>query len=196
MSVEVTTHISLLVRLHDDSDPTAWREFHDRYADLLRGFARRRGLQAADCDDVVQEVLVSLGKALPNFEYDPTRGKFRSYLKTVTIRAIYKKSRQKPRNAQLENIEEATRAASSDTDVDDAWEAEWREYHVRQALKVLSPELNPKDRQAFQLYAVDGQAIEEVAERLEMSRDAIYQAKSRILRRLSALIERQVADEG
>ena len=38
-----TTHTTLLSRLSDGVDPTAWKEFHDRYNDLLRGFAYRYG---------------------------------------------------------------------------------------------------------------------------------------------------------
>ncbi|MGE3182318.1 MAG: RNA polymerase sigma factor [Phycisphaerae bacterium] len=196
MSVEVTTHISLLDRLSDESDPAAWREFHDRYAELLRGFARRRYLQPADCDDIVQDVLLALGKALPNFAYDPNKGKFRAYLKTIAIRAIYKKSSQNRGEAMLGNLEEATRTACEDEEVDQAWESEWREYHVRQAMRVLSAEIRDLDRQAFQMYGIDGRPIAEVSAALGMSHDAIYQAKSRILKRLSAIIQRQVADEG
>lgn len=196
MSANVTTHVSLLARLADPADQAAWGEFHRRYAELLRGFARRRGIQMADCDDIVQDVLVSLGKALPGFEYDPARGKFRSYLKTITLRVIFRKSSQNRGTARLEHIEEATRAASMDEEVEQQWEDEWREHHLRRAMRDVLAEFNDKDRQAFQLYAVEGRPLEEVTGVLAMSADAVYQAKSRILRRLSALIEKQVDEEG
>ena len=193
---DVTTHVSLISRLADSQDIDAWREFHDRYAELLRVFARRRGLQASDCDDIVQEVLASLAKSLPGFEYDPGKGKFRSYLKTITLHAIFRKSSQKSGDGQLRNIDEATRAASDDESVDSVWESEWRDYHLRQAMRVIAAEFNERDRAAFQLYAVEGRPVDEVVEQLGMSADAVYQAKSRILKRLSAVIESQVADEG
>lgn len=44
-------------------------------ARLLAGFARRRGLQGADCDDLVQDVLMALVKAMPGFRYDPHKGR-------------------------------------------------------------------------------------------------------------------------
>ena len=43
--MEHSTHASILIRISEGLDPTAWREFHDRYVDLIRGFARRYGLQ-------------------------------------------------------------------------------------------------------------------------------------------------------
>lgn len=196
MSADVTTHVSLLLRLADERDVGAWREFHQRYGELLRGFARRRGLQPADCDDVVQDVLLSLSKAMPGFEYDAAKGKFRSYLKTVTLRAIFRRSGQNERPRSLENIEEATRAASEDEDVEQQWELEWREHHLRNAMRVIAAEFNDQDRQAFQWYAIEGRPVPEVSQLLGMSADAVYQAKSRILKRLSLVIEQQVAGEG
>ena len=92
-----STHTSLLARLSDGVDPSAWKEFHDRYSDLILGFAHRYGLQSADRDDVAQEVLLSLSKAMEGFTYDPAKGKFRSYLKTVTLRTIFRILRQKQR---------------------------------------------------------------------------------------------------
>lgn len=196
MSADVTTHASLLIRLTDESDAAAWREFHQRYADLLRGFARRRGLQPADCDDVVQDVLLSLSKAMPGFAYDAAKGKFRSYLKTVTLRAIFRRSGQNQRHGRLEHIEEATRAASLDEDVEQHWEGEWREHHLRAAMRTISAEFNDQDRQAFQWYAIEGRPVSEVSTLLSMSADAVYQAKSRILKRLAKVIETQVDEEG
>ena len=73
-----STHISLLTRLGRPDDPpeyaAAWAEFHKRYGDLIRRFAMRRGLQSADCDDVLQETLMAIGRAMPDFRYDPKRG--------------------------------------------------------------------------------------------------------------------------
>lgn len=150
-----------------------------------------------DCDDVLQDVLAALMNAMPGFEYDPARGKFRSYLKTVTLHAIYKKTRQKPGGKQLpQNIEEATRLAAEDEEIEQAWEQEWREHHLRQALKTISVEFNEADRLAFERYAVEGESAQTTAETLGLSVDQVYQAKSRIARRLSELIAQQVADEG
>ena len=68
MSAQLTTHTTLLARLAKGDDSSAWQEFNDRYGQLIRGFARRRGLQPADCDDVAQEVLLGLSKAMPGVD--------------------------------------------------------------------------------------------------------------------------------
>ncbi|GMU84053.1 MAG: hypothetical protein AMXMBFR47_39230 [Planctomycetota bacterium] len=191
-----TTSAKLLARVAEGADPAAWREFCDRYGELIRSFARRKGVQEADCDDLLQDVLISLTKALPGFTYDPSRGKFRSYLKTIVLRSIFRKSRQKGAEVDLEGIEDLTRAASTDPEVDDFWEAEWRQHHVRLAMRTLSAEFNSADQAAFQAYAVEGQDAAAVAQRLGLSVAAVYQAKSRMVKRLSELIAGQVAEEG
>jgi RNA polymerase sigma-70 factor (ECF subfamily) len=178
-----TTHTTLLSRLSDGVDPTAWKEFHDRYNDLLRGFAYRYGLQQADCDDIVQEVLLALSKSMPGFEYDPGRGKFRSYLKTLTIRTVFQILRQKRTQKTLEDVDSAIEHAMADPDTESMWEEEWRQF-------------NEKDRMAFSLYAVKNRPAQETADTLGLSTDQVYQAKSRILRRLGEMIEEQIRDEG
>ncbi len=90
-----STHATLLARLRDGEDRAAWQEFCDRYGELIQGFARRRGLQPSDCDDVVQETLLALTKSMPKFHYEPGKGSFRSYLKTIVLHTIFRRSRQK-----------------------------------------------------------------------------------------------------
>lgn len=194
MGVAVSTHVSLLVRLRAAGDAAAWQEFHDRYADLIRGFARRQGLQPADCDDIVQEVLLRLSGALPGFAYDPARGKFRSYLKTIVVRTIATRFSQKT-PASLVGQADSACAASSEAE-DAVWEVEWRRYHVRRALQRIRAEFNSADLRAFEEYGIAGRAVAQVAEELGMSAAQIYQAKSVILRRLCSQVEQQVEEEG
>ena len=196
MKGPVATHASLLIRLQDEGDSAAWREFDDRYSELIRSFARRRDLQPADCEDVAQDVMLSLSKVMPGFQYDPSKGKFRSYLKTATLRAIFRISHQRHGEAALGTIEEATRIAEADAAVEEAWELEWQRYHLRQAMRTLESEFNETDRKAFQRYGIDGRDAKETAAELNISVNQVYYAKSQILQRLKKVIERQVREEG
>src|SRR5690606_32259662 len=182
------TRASLLARLASTDDRATWLEFFDRYGTLLHGYARSRGLQAVDADDVVQDVLLSLMRVMPGFRYDPARGRFRSYLRTVTARAVSAKIRQNRPAAALRDLETTDPALTCDDD-DQIWEEEWRRYHVRRAMRVVEREFCERDRRAFTRYAVNGCSPERTAEELDMSVDQVYQAKSRILKRLSTLIE-------
>lgn len=187
-----TTHISLLARLGEGADPLAWAEFCHRYGELIRNFARSRNLQPADCDDVLQDVLMALTRSMPGFEYDPSRGKFRSYLKTVTLHAIFARSRQNHGQVPLQEVE----AAAARPDIESSWDEQWRQYHLRQAMSRVEAEFNESDLAAFAQYALNGRSAKDTAGALGLSLDQVYQAKSRILKRLSTLIDEQVEEEG
>lgn len=187
-----TTHASLLLRLGPGGDSAAWQEFFDRYVDLLRGFARRRGLQSSDADDVVQDVMLAIKKQIGEFRYDPGRGRFRGFLKTLALRAIW--PRLYPPNAADPST--ALPDLERDSAFDSEWEEEWRQYHLKTAMQRVRHEFNASDVRAFELYAGEGRDAESTGRSLGLSIDQVYQAKSRIVRRLKQLIAEQVAEEG
>ena len=69
-------------------------------------------------------------------------------------------------------------------------------YRLGQAMGTIEAEFGEADRAAFRLYALSQRSAPETAEALGMSVDQVYQAKSRIMARLSTIIEAQIADEG
>lgn len=192
-----TTRGSLLARLSAGQDELAWQEFCGQYGDLIRRVAQRRGLQPADGDDILQDVLVRLTRAMPGFEYDQARGRFRGYLKRVVLSAISDRFRQGRGASDVQTLgTDSETAAAVWPEADAVWEQEWRTYHVMQAMRTIDVEFSEKDRLAFGQYGEQGIAAAVVAEQLGMSVDAVYQAKSRILRRLAELVAEQVAEEG
>lgn len=196
MPQSLTTHETLLARLGGHPDSDAWRDFCDRYGELIRRFALRQNLQSADCDDVLQEVLVALTRSLPGFQYDPARGRFRSYLKTIVLRAVFKKFRQKRGDGPIVNIEQAVTRLAEDAETERLWDDEWRQHHFRLAMATIAAEFNAADVAAFESYVGQQVSPRETAERLNVNVDQVYQAKSRIMKRLAKLIEQQTAEEG
>lgn len=193
---QTTTHASLLARLGDGGDSTVWAEFCDRYEQLIRGFVRRQGIVGADADDVVQDVLLGLTRALPGFVYDPAKGKFRSYLKTAVLHAIFARSRQKRPVRALGEGSTADVAGPEESQSEQMWEDEWRQYHLRLAMRTIRAQFSASDLAAFDAYVGAGRDAAEVAADLGISLDRVYQAKSRILKRLGEVIHAQVQEEG
>jgi len=190
------TRSTLLARLAESSaNDDAWREFHAEYAGLIHRVARRRGLQPSDCDDVVQDVLVSLTRALKKFEYDRARGRFRTYLKRAVTHAVFDRFRQKGRKSAVSLLDPSDLAEMVDAETDDIWEQEWRSHHVERAMRVIDVEFSEKDRQAFRLYAQEDRGAAETAEMLDISVERVYQAKSRLMRRLGEIVADQIAEE-
>lgn len=190
-----STHASLLSRLRSEGDQAAWAEFHQRYHDLLLRFCRRRGLQHADAEDVVQNVLVGLSKSIRNFIYDPQRGRFRDYLYRCVRNALGEWARRTMRPAAaLDTLGESALPAADEAESQRAWRTEWIAHHYRLALEAIRAEFDPRNLEIFERN-VAGESIEALALSCGVSEQSIYSARRRIRERLRELIARQVREE-
>lgn len=191
-----TTRPTLLLRLRDRSDSLSWEEFHDRYGELLYGYARSRGAKHADAEDVVQEVEMCFFKALPGFEYDVQKGRFRAYLRSAVIHTMGRLARKDahraiPLDPHTFDFLSAQKEASADAE----WTHEWREHRFRWALRSVVGEFEEVTIRAFQLNALDGVSAEETAKSLGLGIASVYQAKSRVVKRVRNLLQSLDPDE-
>lgn len=191
MTTDQTTRPSLLIRVRDLSDGSAWAEFVEIYAPLIHRYARRRGLQDADAADIVQDVLREFARCVPRFSYDPQAGRFRGWLHTLTRRAVGRQVRQ-PAGRPVPvggGAEPGSPLAGVDAGGVEAFtEAEYREAVFAWAARQVEGEVKPSTWQAFWLTAVENRSPQEAAERLDISTGSVYVAKNRIIRRLRDLI--------
>src|SRR3954469_3064355 len=91
------TRASLLVRLKSGEPKDrelAWSEFLARYGPIIGGFAKRCGASWQDIEDIIQDVTQSFFAVSGEFAYDPTKGRFRGWLKTCTVRAAIRRGRK------------------------------------------------------------------------------------------------------
>lgn len=88
MSSAPETRPSLLIRVRDPADQAAWGEFVEIYRPVILRIAQHKGMQAADAEDIAQEVLVAVAKAVEQREHDPKRARFRTWLHRVANNII------------------------------------------------------------------------------------------------------------
>ena len=182
-----STSVSLLRRLQSADSGMAWERFVELYSPLIYQCARRQGLSSADAADLLQEVLAVLVSKLPDFQYDSKR-QFRSWLRTVTrnkVADFHRRRTSKPRIDAGQGIEIVADTASSDL----FEESEYRRYLAGRALKIMRDEFSEKSWQAVWKHVVDGVPAREIATELEMTVNAVYLAKSRVLARLREELE-------
>lgn len=190
------TQPSLLIRVRDADDHDAWREFETKYRELVVRYCRRRGLQAADAEDVRQTVMIDLARGLRTFRYDPQRGKFRHYLCRVVRHAIARHvSRTSPDAVGLDSALLATVPADGTAaDNDPGWEEEWVRHHYRLALEALRHEVEPQSVDVFDRL-IGGARTQDVAEAYGLTVEAVQKIRQRMRGRMEALVKSQVEAE-
>jgi RNA polymerase sigma-70 factor (ECF subfamily) len=184
MAQTVSTNPSIFLRLKQ-SDPAprefAWKEFHARYAPIIASFAQRLGARQQDVDDVVQDVLMGFFSKAPTFVYDPSRGRFRGYLKVCTYRASLSHLGKKARLGGIPLDQVDPDAFSIEQVWNDCWEQELLERAVHEVRREMG---QTKTFQAFERYVAFNQPAKEVAESLAMHITSVYRAKEQITRLL------------
>ncbi len=179
-----TTSVSLLRRLQQPGDESAWGRFVDLYTPLLFRWAARMGLQDSDAADLVQEVLLLLLRKLPAFRYDEHKS-FRAWLRTVTLNKWRERQRRwepPPGSATVEVLDSSDPAEAF-------WEAEYCQHLLRRAVHVMQSEFQPSTWRAFWEMTVVGRPAAAVAAELGLSAGAVRVAKFRVLCRLRQELE-------
>ncbi len=189
------TRTTLLSRVRDPSDTTAWREFEARYGELLVRYARARGLQHCDAEDVRQVVLLNLSKSLRGFQYCPERGRFRDYLGRIVQNVVNQvRARHDPATVALDSNVLGSVPADPESSNDALWEQEWMDGHYRLALDTLRRTFEPRSVEIFERL-VAGEDPAAVAVAYDLTGPALRKVKQRIRTRMNALIAAQIREE-
>jgi RNA polymerase sigma-70 factor (ECF subfamily) len=149
--------------------------------------ALKAGLSETDAEDVVQETFLKVSKSIKKFEYDPSKGRFRSWLCLITKQQVanhYRKAKKLPELPSFWN-EDPDEPARDIPDPTNDWEAVWdtedRKHTMHLALTRLKDKVKPKPYQIFLAHCIKGMPVKEVAALLEVSDNEVYLAKSRVM---------------
>ncbi len=191
MSEFPETNHSLIARVKDLGDGASWIEFLGIYQPVVFRMARRRQLQDADVQDVMQQVFLSIARTIEGWEPGEGQPPFRAWLTTVARNAITKALARRPRDratgttsvADLLENQPEEEAAASDILI------EARREIIRWATEQIRPEFIEEIWQLFQLTAIDGVPIADVAKTSGRSAGSIYVARFRVIARLKEKIQ-------
>ena len=173
------------------ADATVWVDFTARYRPIVVAYARRLGLRPGDAEDVAQETLGAFAQAYREGRYERDRGRLRAWLFGIASNTLRDHCRRGQRRARVAGAPPPTgfleNLPDERTQVD-AWDEEWREAVLRQALARVKGEVQAGTFEAFRLFAVEQQPAAQVAARLSITENAVFCAKQRVLRRLRELL--------
>ncbi len=187
MNSSPETRASLLIRVRDPADQAAWHEFVEIYRPVILRLARQKGMQDADAEDVAQQALVAIAKAVEQREHDSRRARFRTWLNRVAQNAILnfltrgKRDRGSGDSGMLAALHQQASADGPDSDL---LRLEYRREVFRWAAWQVRKEFQPQTWEAFWRTAIEGEDCDAVAKQLGKNRGSVYAARSRIIRRI------------
>lgn len=188
-----TTRSSVIRAVANTENEAAWQRLFDLYAGFIFSIARSKGLKPEDADDIVQAVFTDLARKLPDFEYDRSKGRFRSYL----IRLVHWRITDKL-NVIKSDTELKTKAMEAVKEMSAAdrgfAEREWQQAALEEALRRIKPDVRPEHYAAFVASTVEGQDTETVIRLYGLSRDNLYQIRKRLTERLREKVEQVIAE--
>ena len=187
-SLATRTTTYLLDALRDRANEPAWAHVDARFRPVVAGLARRIGLSDADAEEVAQQTLAEFVRAYREGRYDRGAGRLGSWILGMA------------RNIALHRLRDASRAslpgATAIAAIPDEscmraiWIDERDRVILEGAIDVLRDASGVDERTllAFELFAMRGVPVAEVASRCGMTPEQVYVAKSRVTKRLRSLV--------
>ncbi len=158
------------------------------YEPWIREWIRRQGVQEHDAADLTQEVLACVVQEMPAFEYDPARGRFRGWLRTITLNRLRAFWKARPRHLSLSESTDfqskLDELADPNSGLSQLWDREHDAHVLRQALDAVRHDFKQTTWDAFHRVVILGQPVDAVARELGITRNVVYISQSRVLARL------------
>lgn len=179
-----------LLRSVRHNDQEAWARMVSVYYPMTYGWCRRAGLQPSDAADVCQEVFANIAAGIGAFRREKPADTFRGWVRRITQRRI---SDFRTRGGSLPVPVGVGHSDDRLRDIpagesDEGSSRPARQTALVEAMELTRAEFESVTWQAFWRSTVDGVAGIEVAQELGISPNAVYLAKSRVLRRLREIL--------
>lgn len=184
---DVKTQKTLLEKLRVFDDNAAWMRFMDMYQPMMQAWCRRFGFQDADVEELTARLLAKLVSALPQFDYDPEKGRFRGWLKTMTHREISNLARERRRHLPSGGL--MWEAVDDIDDLVDSLHAKSAEMlkSFMDAVKEVEKEFEGEERKSWEMFQrifLAGQEIKTIADEFGVSYHAAAMRVQRIKKKV------------
>lgn len=178
------TRETLLKKLRYVDNEKAWEEFVYFYQKFIFSIIAKMGVSGPDCEDLSQKVLIKLWKKLPDFQYNQRKGAFRSWLYVITKNTVYNFLKKQNRKAEKSKLaSELEEFEKKESGVDSFIDEEWKRHLTVLACKNINKKMSSKTLEAFQSF-VNGEPVDSIAKRLDISEKTVYKYKSRVKEKL------------
>ena len=174
-----------------NGDEISWNEFYFRYAPVIRAAGSGFRFNDAECDDLVQSVMLKFFTHSRTFVYRRGEVKFRTYFSRIVHNQAVDMIR---RGATQKNL--PGELSESTEPFSDLFMEEWRKAVFAEATDELRQRVDEKTFLAFELYGLQNRDVGKVAAALDMPPNQIYAAKNRCVKILRRIVERHNRNDG
>ena len=144
-----STRVSLLIRIRDPNDSVSWGEFHELYSPLIYRFARARGLNHDDAEEIRSSCFETVVKSIREFDYSAKKGGFKAWLRRLVLNRVIDFKRKRVVHAL--DTGELAGVVDSSKSPEEAFEEQWKLTHLRFCLEKVKGMIPEITFRAFEL---------------------------------------------
>ena len=177
---ESETSISWVVRLSASPVDEDWRRLIDFYAPIIVRWSEKAGVASADCDDLVEDILIVVIRRVNEFRRRHT-GAFRGWLRAIFVNQLRKYFRDHAKHTCLFGLDDA---CDPNSGLSHFFDQEHDHYMAHRAMQLAEKDFSETTWAAFHQQIVENISAHQVAAGLWISINAVLKAKSRVLKRI------------
>lgn len=178
------TRMTLLEKIKDRHDDSAWEDFVLYYEKYIFSMLKRMRLYDSEAEELCQKIIVKLWKKLPEFDYTRGTAKFRTWLSRVVTNSVRDQIRRsntakKYRESEIEKGFAGDFQNISESEVEKIAEEEWAIYVSNMAWDKIKHEIPDSYKRIFMLHT-EGKSSDEISTQLEMNYNTVNVYKKRV----------------
>ena len=185
------TRPSLIIKLKDQRNATAWTEFVCAYEPFLLQLVQRQGTPLRHVPDATQQLLIAIARSVEGWQDDGETASFRRWLSRVARNVVIKFMTRERRQPVAEGGSDFLAHLEQLPDVS-ADETQGRKYEhelIVWAAEQVRGDFHETSWVAFWETQIEGREVAAVASELGVSPGSIYMSRSRIFARIRATLD-------
>ena len=190
MSDQWITKQTLIQRVQNPDDKSAWDDFVSYYKTFIEMVLNKSRISINESDDLVQEILLKIWKGLPNYEYRKEQAKFRTWLsvliRNTMLNYLDKLKRKNPGKVELN---EEVILAVSESSIEKIIKEEWVSHLTGLAMTTVSKAFSGQAIDVFKM-SLAGKGTKEISETLGINEESVFVLRSRVKSKLKKEIKR------